>query len=39
LDNEALRVVGLIGKWLPEIREGKAVESTITIPVKFDLKN
>jgi TonB family protein len=39
LDNEALRVVKLIPKWLPEIRDGEAVESAITIPVKFDLKN
>lgn len=39
LDNEALRVVTLIKKWFPEIRDGKAIESSITIPVKFDLKN
>jgi TonB family protein len=39
LDNEALRVVKLIPKWLPEIRDGKPIESSITIPVKYDLKN
>lgn len=39
LDNEALRVVQLIKKWFPEIRDGKAIESSIAIPVKFELKN
>ena len=39
LDTEALRVIQLIKKWFPEIRDGKAIESTIAIPVKFDLKN
>ncbi|MDX9848391.1 MAG: TonB family protein [Tenuifilaceae bacterium] len=37
LDNEAKRVVGLVNTWLPAIRNGKAVESTITIPVNFQL--
>jgi len=39
LDNEALRVIKLIDKWLPAISEGKAFESSITIPIKFELKN
>lgn len=39
LDGEALRVISLIRKWFPAIHEGKAIESTIAIPVKFDLKN
>lgn len=37
LDNEAKRVVRLVKKWLPAIRDGKAIESTITIPVNFQL--
>jgi periplasmic protein TonB len=39
LDKEAARVIAMVNKWLPAIKEGKAVESTITIPVKFDLTN
>lgn len=39
LDNESLRVIGMIKNWLPKIVEGKAVESKITIPVKFALKD
>jgi len=38
LDKEALRVVGLIDKWLPAISDGKEVESVITIPVRFTLE-
>jgi TonB family protein len=38
VDNEAIRVIRLIKKWLPEIQDGKPVESTITIPVKFEAK-
>lgn len=38
IDDEAVRVISLIGKWLPSIRDGKAIESTITIPVKFQIK-
>lgn len=37
LDNEAQRVVRLIDKWMPALSDGKAVESTITIPVNFQL--
>lgn len=39
LDLEALRVISLIKKWLPEISEGMPVESSITIPVKFEIKD
>ena len=39
LDKEAVRVITLIDKWLPAIQDGKAIESTITIPVKFELRN
>ena len=38
LDNEALRVIKLIDNWLPALREGKQVESSISIPVSFDIK-
>lgn len=39
VDNEAIRVIQLIKKWLPEIQNGKPTESTITIPVKFEIKD
>ena len=38
IDHEALRVVRLISKWLPAIYEGKPVESSLTIPITFELK-
>lgn len=38
LDLEAIRVINLIPYWLPEIKDGKPVESTIVIPIKFQLK-
>jgi TonB family protein len=38
LDEEALRVVKLITRWLPEIVEGKPVQSALTIPVTFEIK-
>lgn len=38
LDNEALRVIRLITKWVPAIHEGTPVESTLTIPVTFELR-
>ena len=38
LDAEAIRVIKLITNWLPAIQDGKAVESTISIPIKFDIK-
>jgi TonB family protein len=38
LDAEALRVVKLIKEWLPAIQNGRRIESTISIPVKFEIK-
>lgn len=38
LDSEALRVISLIDSWFPAMNEGKAVESAITIPVAFEIK-
>jgi|GEM_PF-6010018 outer membrane biosynthesis protein TonB len=38
LDNEVLRVVQLIKDWLPAIQNSKAVQSVVTIPVRFELK-
>jgi len=38
LDNEALRVIRMITKWLPGLQEGVAVKSRITIPVTFEIK-
>ncbi|HEY3372133.1 MAG TPA: TonB family protein [Prolixibacteraceae bacterium] len=37
LDNEALRVVRLIKKWLPALQDGVAVDSRLTIPITFKL--
>lgn len=39
LDIEAVRVIKEIIRWLPELKEGKPVISTITIPVKFQIKD
>jgi len=39
LDKEALRVVSMIDNWMPAIREGVPVESSITVPVSFLLGN
>lgn len=38
IDDEAVRVVKLIPKWRPALRNGLPVESTLTIPVKFQMK-
>jgi TonB family protein len=38
LDAEALRVIKSIDTWLPAIKDGKAIESSISIPVTFDIK-
>jgi TonB family protein len=38
LDEEAMRVVKLVTNWIPALRDGKEVESTITIPVSFNIK-
>lgn len=35
LDKEAIRVIQKIETWLPEIIEGEAVPSSVTIPVRF----
>ena len=37
LDQEALRVVRLVDGWLPAMHDGKAFESTIAIPVTFEI--
>jgi TonB family protein len=39
MDNEAVRVISLIKKWLPAIQDGKVIESEITVPVKFQIKD
>lgn len=38
LDMEAIRVIQLITDWLPAIQNGEAIESTITIPIRFVIK-
>jgi len=38
LSKEAVRVMSEIEKWLPEIKDGKAVNSTIIFPFKFQIK-
>jgi TonB family protein len=38
MDNEAARVISLVKRWLPAIQNGKAIESAITIPVKFQIR-
>jgi TonB family protein len=37
LDREAIRVVKLVKDWLPAIRDGKPVESVVTVPVRFNM--
>lgn len=37
INNEALRVIQLIKDWLPAIQNGIKIQSTITIPVKFEI--
>jgi len=37
LDNEAMRVVGLMPKWKPATKDGKPVRTTTAIPVMFRL--
>lgn len=39
LDIEAVRVIKKIKRWLPELKDGKPVISTITLPVKFQIKD
>ncbi|MDX2414442.1 MAG: TonB family protein [Bacteroidales bacterium] len=38
LNNEAIRVVKLIKDWMPALLDGVAIESSIGIPVRFDIK-
>ena len=38
LDNEALRVIGLMPDWQPGKQDGKAVDVTFTIPIQFKLE-
>lgn len=37
-NEEALRVVGLMPKWSPAVKDGKAVRSTVVIPIRFELR-
>jgi len=39
LDEEAIRVIQLMPKWLPGIYDGKPRETTINFPFKFTLAN
>jgi TonB family protein len=38
IDEEAMRVVGLLPKWKPGRQEGKPVSVMYTLPIKFSLK-
>ncbi len=38
LDNEALRVVKNMPKWIPASKDGKTIETTITLPIQLQLK-
>lgn len=38
LDKEALRVIGLMGKWIPGKQNGKAVSVYYTLPITFKLQ-
>ncbi len=37
LDNEALRVISKMPKWIPAMNKGKACRSYFTVPIKFGL--
>ena len=37
LDQEALRVIGLMPKWIPAKQKGQAVRSRFTLPIAFNL--
>ena len=39
LDNEALRVVNLMPKWIPGKKDGKVVRTKFTIPIKFEQRD
>ncbi|MBL7965662.1 MAG: energy transducer TonB [Prolixibacteraceae bacterium] len=38
LDKEAVRVVGLMGKWEPGLHEGKPVKVAYTVPISFNIQ-
>jgi protein TonB len=38
LDNEALRVVGEMGKWIPAEMDGEKTSMSFTLPIKFKLE-
>ena len=37
-NEEALRVIGLMPKWSPAVKDGKAVRSTVVIPIRFEYR-
>jgi Ca-activated chloride channel family protein len=37
-DEEAIRIIGKMGKWKPGMQNGKAVKTIFTIPIVFSLK-
>ena len=37
-NEEALRVVRLMPKWSPAVKDGKAVRSTVVIPIRFEYR-
>lgn len=39
LDNEALRVIGRMGKWVPAVQGGKKVAAYMTLPINFTLSS
>ncbi len=38
LDNEAIRVIRQLNNWMPALLDGLAIESSIGIPIRFDIK-
>lgn len=38
LDNEAMRVIGEIGKWIPAEMDGEKTSMSFTLPIKFKLE-
>jgi hypothetical protein len=38
LIKEAIRVIGILGKFIPAQKEGKPVDSELTIPIEFKLR-
>ena len=39
LDEEALRVVKLMPKWIPARRNNKNIKSKLALPIKFEIKD